>query len=182
MKIKDIFYTVCELCGNSALADSVKKLEIKKDDADIKKMFNCYNLVVSELSEEFVPLTHKETLSSLDGKYYFSSFSKSPKEIKKVFVNGKETEFKVFLDYVSINASEAEIIYEYVAKNADNLEEFTEYSGVIPGRILALGVASEYLLVCGLYKEAIMYRDKFEKALLALRQKKNMKMRARRWA
>ncbi len=182
MKIKDIFYIVCELCGNNALAESIKKSEVNIDDSDIKRMINCYNLVVSELSEEVEPLIFSETLSSLNGKFYYSDFSKTPRQVLKVLVNGKETDFIVYSDYVKVEATEAEIIYDYVPKNAENLDSLAEYDGVFSERVLALGVASEYLLVSGLYQEALMMREKFEKAITSFKQKQKHIIKARRWA
>ncbi len=181
MKIKDIFYIVCELCGNNALAESIKNSEVSNDNSDIKRMINCYNLVISELSEEVEPLIFSETLSSLDEKFYFSNFAKTPRQVLNVLVNGKEKDFKVYPDYVKVEATQAEIIYDYVPKTCENLDSLAEYDGIFSERVLALGVASEYLLVSGLYQEALMMREKFEKAITSFKQKQKLIIKARRW-
>lgn len=181
MKIKDIFYIVCELCGNTVLGVGVKNSEVKKDDADIKRMFDCYNLVVHELSEEVEPLIYRQTLSSENGKFYYSLFTKTPKQILKAFVNGKEVTFKIHLDFVEVNASNVEFLYDYVPQKAETLYDTAEYDGIFSARLLALGVASEYLLISGLYKEALMMREKFEKGITSYKQKKNRVIKARRW-
>ncbi len=181
MKVRDILKMVA---FNLQRRDIIDCLEGKNADGEeeLKKLFTCYKLVVSELNEEYSPLSFTETLLSKKGKIYFTSFSKIPTEILSVKLGGERLNYSVFPTYLQVDKNQVDVEYRYIPK-FENMDEECPYSNTkITERILTLGVMREFLLFCGLYEEAVIYDEKFLKALdNVLLSKKGGIMKKRGW-
>lgn len=150
--------------------------------ADADKMFACYKLVVSELSEEFYPLTKTETLTSESKRYYYSQFSITPIEIKAVYVGDKKVDYTVTPFYFSCDYDSVSVVYEYYPSATSIAEECPYANTKISGRIVALGVAREFLLVQGLYDQAVIFSERFTNALSSVLVSKGCgRIKARGW-
>ena len=183
MKVKDVLYYALIMCGKEDLAASVHSGKIPADNAEIARFINCYDLTVTELSEEVEPLVITETLTSDNGKYYYTSFSKPVKQILKVEADGRKVDFKTFYDRIEVAAGEISVTYDYRAARAQGLNDDVEYGeDVFSARVLALGVAAEYSLIAGMFEEAKAFRQRYERSVESYVLSKNNVIRARRWA
>lgn len=163
--------------------DLVSALSLSTLTDEVEKLLNCYNLVVSELCEEYLPLIHTQTISSTSGRYHFNLFHKTPLEIKAVFNrNGDEISYKQTPLYIICDEPEITVSYVYYPQNA-KINDVSVYDKTkISERILALGVAREFLLQSGLYEEALSFDNRFQQALTqVLLKKSGAIIRARSW-
>jgi hypothetical protein len=166
-----------DLCGY--IGGGEETGELKKD---LDRFFECYKLIIGELCEECLPTETSENFVSQGGKVNFADFSKTPLEIKKCYENGKEIGFKVFPTFLQTNAENVTVVYSFYPQ-FDTLDDDCPYSeSQLSARIIALGVAREYLLLGGLYEEAVLFDERFKDALATVVLKKNVgKIKARRW-
>lgn len=161
----------------------IAELEKTTLSEEAEKLLNCYNLVVSELCEEYLPLIHTETLTSTSGRFYFTEFSKTPLEIKQVFnAVGEEITFKKTPLYIETECNTVTVSYVFYPEEA-TINDESVYSGTkISQRILALGVAREYLLVSGFFEEAVSFDKRFTESLAqVLLKNSGVVIRARSW-
>ena len=183
MTVKDVIYYACIMCGKEDLAEKIMSGVVPDDNPDVVRMLNCYNLTVSELSDEIEPLVYTETLSSEDGEYYYTDFSKPPKQILKVTCFGKNVDYTVCRDKLVTGLTSCEVTYDYRANRVHSLSDEIEYDEkVFSPRVLAMGVASEYLLISGLYEECASWRSRYENAIETYLISKTRKIKQRRWA
>ncbi len=183
MTVKDVIYYASIMCGKEDLAEKIISGVIPDDNADVVRMLNCYNLTVSELSEHIEPLVFTETLSSDDGEYRYVDFTKPPKQILKVTCGGKNVEYTVCRDKVVTGVTRCEITYDYRAKRVSSLSDEIEYDeNVFSPRVLAMGVASEFLLISGAYEECASWRSRYDNAVETYLISKTRKIKQRRWA
>ena len=101
MKVKELLLTASLLAGKEELIKEIAADEVTADDADVKKLIAALNLITEELAEWNVTPEKQESLTSSDGKYYYSSFSVSPLRIKKVEYEGAEIPFKAYADKIT---------------------------------------------------------------------------------
>ncbi|MBR1891181.1 MAG: hypothetical protein IJ811_01640 [Clostridia bacterium] len=183
MTIKDILELTCVYCGKEDLAKRLKQDKIPFENDEVQKLVGCYDLVTRELSEEVLPVYATEILTSPDGVYYFSQFSSVPKQIVKVTRDGKAVKFSVSFDRVTTDSDRVEITYDRLIKKANDFSDVCEYTDTdVSERMLALGVASEYMLISGLFDQAESYRRRYERAVESVLLKRNKVLKARRWA
>ena len=183
MTVKDVIYYAFIMCGKEDIAAHIASGAAPDDNPDVVRMLNCYNLTVLELSEDVEPLIFTETLSSLTGEYFYTNFTKPPKQILKVTSGGKDVPFEVFHDHVKTDCTACDITYDYRAARATSLSAPVEYDEkVFSPRVLAMGVASEYLLVGGAYDESLTWRERFESSVETYLLGRKKRIKPRRWA
>ncbi|MGN0818998.1 MAG: hypothetical protein ACI4M6_01185 [Christensenellaceae bacterium] len=164
-------------------SDLISELTNADMTKEVEKLLSCYNLVVSELCEEYLPVIHTETMQSASGRFYFTDFARTPLEIKAVFnVAGDEITYKKTPLYIQTDCNEAIVSYVYYPETAA-LNDESVYTGTkISQRILALGVSREYLLLSGLYEEAVNFDKRFQDSLAqVLLKNSGAIIRARSW-
>jgi len=182
MNVRDVIYYALIMCGKEDLAENVRAGTAPDDNPDVVRMLNCYNLTVLELSEEIEPLVFTENMTSEDGEYLFENFTKPPKQILKVEVCGKEVPFEVFYDRLKTDQTACEVTYDYRAARATSLADLIEYDeAVFSPRMLAMGVAGEYLLISGIYEESMTWRQRFERSVETYLLGRKTVIRPRRW-
>ena len=103
--------------------------------------------------------------------------------IKGRFVKGKEIPFKQRLTYVETGEATTEFLYDYAPRSASRAEDDCCYDErVFSERVLAKGVASEYLITIGMFEEAVVTRKAFEEAITKfVLKKKREKLKKRTW-
>lgn len=183
MKVKDILKITARVLQNDELSSYLGGESNSEETAkEVDKLFACFKLVISELCEEFLPVTKVENFSSTDGVIPFSSFSLVPLEIKSVYQRDNEVDFSVNPLQLKTVSGEVTVVYEYYP-DILTLEDECPYAKTrISDRIIALGVAREYALLCGLYDEAVSLDKRFSQSLSAVMFPKKLKrVKARGW-
>lgn len=177
MKVKNIISLACSFTDNEDLADMILA---ETSDPRIDEMVKLFNLVRNEVATEYMPMCAKEKIEVKDFKVSFSQFAKKPLEIKAVKnKRGRNVKFKVFPDYLFVQASECEITYSFQPE-ALNFED--EMEECLPERVYAYGLAREYLLKEGMMEDAQIFEVRFKNSLkILLRKKSEVVMPGRRW-
>lgn len=189
MTAGNVLSTAVYLTGNKNLADKITAAisdpsVLDKDDLkEVEVLFYCYNLTISELSRECLPLKYKEDLTSAEKLYYYKDFSKTPLEIKSVYRSDIPIKFEVYPTYFKCDEDSVTVEYIYLAPVAKSLDDHFAYENtVIAPHVIAEGVAAEYLLNKAMFSEAIMWRDRYESSVKnCLLKRKTGKVKARGW-
>ncbi len=177
------------MMGNKKLSDKITQVTsgeerfTKEEKEQVDDLLKCYNITVSELSEEYIPLIFKEDLKSTDKRYYYKDFKKQPVEIKSVYRSDIPLNFKVYPTYFTAEEPECTVVYEYCYKPVNDITEEGEYlDSVITDRVIAEGVVSEALINAGMYEQAILWRDRYTKSLQSCMLKRKVnKIKPRGW-
>ena len=173
MKVVDIIALAATMVGDDRLALCIKEAVeggsslTDEDEAEYKKFLTCYNITVSELSEEHLPLCYEEELYSSDKRFSYCDFTYQPLKIKSVYKSINPIDFKIYAEYLTADSDKITVNYEYQPlKTVEFNDDVCPFTNTIIGeRQIALGVASEYCLIKGMYEAAIMLRDRYAKSL-----------------
>ena len=146
-----------------------------KSDKDL--ILIAYNQAIQTASC-YYPLEYTETLSAVDGRIKYSSFTHNPYKIieikgdKRAKINPTEI----------LTNGKLTVTYYYVPSANDLSEDFIFLSTPISAVTIAFGVLSEFLIYKGRFEEASMYVDKFINALKNFKiASSNMRIKAREW-
>ena len=102
--------------------------------------------------------------------------------VKITDIEGKNIKFKIYDNVIMANASKANVVYTKFAKDVTLDGECEDFSGKIPDRVLAYGVAMEYCFISSLFDEASIWENRYKNSLLVQsRNKHNAVMPKRRW-
>lgn len=132
------------------------------------------NFVAKELAEEHFPLVRVEQhTTDAECKVALSQFDKTVHRIVSVLdPNGKKTTFRVFDDFVKLCKPNAnfEFAYEYLPAFADFNQQIETVS-LVTERLLAIGACATFCLATGLFSEAQMWDEKFQKGIERVRSR-----------
>ena len=153
------------------------------EEKELDYLKRCLYLITNEISTDYLSIYAEKTVGFSNGEIALSDIDSSIYEIVKITdVNGKNIRFKIYDNTIYANANKAIIKYTKFAKNVDLDGECEDFSGRIPDRVLAYGVAMEYSFVSSLFDDATIWENRYKNALLVLSNKKqNIIMPKRRW-
>lgn len=181
MTVKNILKLAAEMLSLGDVKKELQKTETVVN-GDIERLIECYNLVISELCEEYVSVKKTEQIEATGGKFYFSSFAEIPTEILQCYVNGVKTDFKTTPLYLVADASEITVEYAYYPQKQD-IDGICPYKETeVSERVIALGIAREFSLFSGQISEAEIFDERYQKAVSSLVvSKRSLRMKARGW-
>ncbi len=183
MLVKEILALAAFEAGRTEVADDIVDEEPTMDD-QIDLLLRSYNLVENEIAFDYFPLIARERVTPTKNGVLFMQLAHAPVDVHAVKDEwGKDVRFEILPTRLVLpeGTGEVEVTYAYAPENK-GLDDEPSFSGRISGRLLALGTASEYCLVRGLYEEAAMFETRFRDALRAagiLRRK--LSIPSRRW-
>lgn len=186
MTVKDILILSSEIIDRKDLSDYFKngssETSIDVTD-DAQTMLNCYNLVVSQIISEYYRLKTIEKFTTIDGVFEYKNLQKNAFSVISVLdENHNKVDAKIYQTKLLTKIKTGYIEYEYIPKNQDIQDEFIFEKTPINSRIVALGVASEYLFVKGCFAESENYNRKFLNAVLsAISKSGKIIIPARKW-
>lgn len=182
IQVSEVLAAAAQLVGRD---DLLNKIAGAQEDSEVTLLLKCYNLIENELALDDFPLKARESLSPAKGELAFSAFRKAPTEIFSVALpSGMGIPFKLFADKIEVAENVKEVVVTYAYPPAEKAKgDVCECTGKISLRLLALGVAAEYLLAHGLYAEASAFEERYREALRsAVRTtERKRRIRARRW-
>lgn len=189
MKVGKIISMAAFLGGNVKLSKKIDgvingdETFTKEEKEEVEKYMKYYDITVSELSQEYYPLTYKEDLKSQDGKYYYKDLKKTILEIKSVYRSDIALKYRVYPEYFTCGDLSCTVEYVYLIKEAKSLDDDCVFDATpITGRVIAEGVVAEALMNDGMFEEAITWRDRYEKSLkTCLLRKRVKRLKARGW-
>ncbi len=181
MKVKDVIKisathlnmpTIAKYCVNGGTLDA----ELLKE---VEKLTLLTNLVVTELSEAYIPVTTLESVVPHGGRVNFSSLNFRPIKIIGVFDSmGRELDCTITAEYIEGNGIDM-VKYQYIPP-VHEFEDDIDYDETqVSTTLLALGLSAEYCLTIGRFDEAVMWRKRFVEGVKEKIHPKNRKIKGR---
>lgn len=188
MTVKSVLKAVCVFLQKDELLETNLfdgEVDPTNDQTkEIEHLVRCLNLVLSEISSDYIPLLKTEEIVSTDGRVLFSQFPKNVLDIYKIVNKFNLTQqFKTFSTYLETAPGELKITYSFEPEKLSQLDDSIEdFSQKVGERIIAYGVAMEYCFICGLHDDASIWEKRFKDGLLiAARKKSTIRLPKRRW-
>lgn len=183
MKVKEIMVTAAELCGRQDLSDfltdknGAEAAQMRREE---ETLLRCYNLAENEIALDYLPLRAEEEFLS-DGTVLYGAFRVPPLEIVAVYAeNGARVRFVANADGVRTPAGKVRIAYTYrprVKTASDDAELCIKGDG----RLLALGTASEFALMSGMFDAASLLDRRYRDALACACRERGGRLKMRCW-
>ena len=156
------------------------------DEALVKKsdmLLKCLNLVIEDIARDYLALLHEENIVFNDKKFEYANLSKVICDIIKLQApNGLSIKFKTFPTHIKADIKKAVITYSYLPEELTYHQAFDFFDNKLTPRIIAYGVAMEYLFLNSLSDEAAIWENRFLTSLQnALRKKHNVTLPRRGW-
>ncbi len=153
------------------------------DNTDLKLLLSCINLACNTIATDYINLVEKKEVVCDDGFVPFQSISDNQiykiLSVKDSF--GHKIPFRISSNGIEIESGRVQIVYSYFPAEVNYNDDVANFAGLTE-RVLAYGVASEYLFIKGNFDDAAIWDDRFKNALRALvRTKHEVVMPKRRW-
>lgn len=175
---KEILKLTANFLGLDKLTDYLSNEEETASDevkADVNQLLIFMNYIVREITKDYFPLCHKESImSDSDGKIYFDKLSKKAIMIKDVKnLIDLSCHYEIYPEYIKLENpnTEYKVFYNYTPKTILNITEEAELPFGLDYFIVCYGIASEYCLSKGSYDEAHMWESKFVSALKSIKNR-----------
>ncbi len=184
MKIKDIIRTAAIYLGRERIIEYLENGENTLEDANLMSQINnltrCANLVINELCCNYVPMVKSETVDCADGKIYFSELSETVLEIEKVTDTfGENVEYSFSPEFLTVSLPTVIVTYKFLPPTYGLTDEIGYSERDLGRRVIAYGVAAEFLLTEHDFNESVMWHDRFTDALSRVVKIKNSKIKGR---
>ncbi len=170
MTVKDILILSSEIFDRKDISDYIKQGSSDTSiDAslDYQTLLNCYNLIVAEIVSEYYRLTTLEKITINDGVFEYKNLSQNVLAIVKVLNdNYEKVDAKIYPTKLITKINSGYIEYEYLPCKQNENDDFIFENTPITPRIVALGVASEYLFIKGCFAESENYNRKYRNSLI----------------
>ncbi|MDR0850330.1 MAG: hypothetical protein LBN07_02465 [Christensenellaceae bacterium] len=146
------------------------------------KLLDSFNLCLSEISTDYIPLLTSQTLTPVGGKLYSNST-----DMKRIYEirtkSGKKLKYKLFEGFVSIDFAGPVEVTSFVAPQILTLNStFSSFGGKVSEKCLAMGTSAEYCFLAALYNDAEIWDNRFRQALnRACSKKDSLILPERRW-
>jgi len=152
---------------------------------NFKKFLLALNFSIKYLAGNFQSVCYVQTFSPDDsGKILLSSFSKKLNKIKSVKFSGSNVNvrYKLFDEFLICESRQnVDISYSHFPSDVTSLSGSVSTNG-FSEKTLILCVIKEYLFICGLFDDAEIFDDKFQKELKIEKEKlKNVVIPKRNW-
>jgi hypothetical protein len=183
MTIKEIIKIMGTFLGRDDVTDY---LSGKTDTIDtltlhaVEVMGKCVNLVISELSRTYLPMTTSQTFTGTE--IQFSLFNERVTKIIGVYSkSGKQKPYDFYPDKIILKGGETLIEYEYIPKNYEIDEEIGYNESEISKSVIAFGAISELCLIERSFDESLVWRNRYMENLKKILLPKNKKIKERSW-
>ena len=186
MTVKDILILSSDLIDRKDISDYLKHGSSETSiDAGLEAqtLLKCYNLIVSEIISEYYRLNTIESFVATNGTFEYKNLSKNAIAIINVKdENLVKVDAKIYPTKLFTKTNKGYIEYEYVPTEQAESDNFIFENTPITNRIVALGVAREYLFIKGSFAESDNYGKKFVNSILsAITKKGRIILPARKW-
>ena len=189
MLIKDVLIPAAEMLGRADLIPAIEAAYTAAaagtpPEGEAAALLRCYHLVENEVALDHFPLKETQSFVPTAEGVLFTRFSHAPVDVLDVRDGaGARVDFTVYPARLALaeGTGEVSVTYSYAPARAD-IDGETAFGEKISARLLACGVACEYLLAGGRYAEAAVFSEKFHAALAAAGlERRKLWVRARRW-
>lgn len=184
MTIKDIIKTTAVFLNLTDVTAYLENASQEVSAATLQRvdaLKRLSNLVIAELAASYAPMTCVETVETADGKIIFSELTHNVTRILSVKNEfGKDAEFKIYPEYIKVFGGKYTVGYEY-APSEYALNDAVGFNGKITAALLGYGVAAEFCVTEGRFKEAILWRQRYTFGVERVALPKNARVKGRCW-
>ena len=184
MTVKEILDIACTFVNRIDVKNYFSSSDGSEEAVKGSEIFiDLLNVVINELACTYVPMITSEELAVTNGRIYYKDLKeKAVKIIKVTDMNNCEVDYKYAYQYITVDLPFVTVIYEYSPKKVGLNDEVGYLEKDVPARVIAYGVAAEYLLVNGDFDEAVTWHKRYTDAIASLCLPKNKKAAGRLWA
>lgn len=131
-------------------------------------------LSINNMQEKLLkqkPLITKQEVKVNDNKIEFSTLPNRLNQVLSIKSKNLKLSFKILDDFIlvdmpsSCSVKEVEIEYSYYLPKVESLKDIVNLDNLVKEHTLALGVASEYCYISGLFDDAEIWNKKFTSEL-----------------
>lgn len=156
----------------------------EKTAEEREDMLRVYNMITEELSCEYFPLYHEQTLTAQNGKIKLSSLKYPPLKIVSVReeASGNPINYGFSGGAITVESKNGVVIkYTYAAQESAETDDFIFTPA--PGKfVVAYGMAAQLCLENGLIGEADIWQNKYDSAIRGrVAERRTLKIKPRRW-
>ncbi|MDD4211222.1 MAG: hypothetical protein PHC46_02365 [Clostridia bacterium] len=183
IKLTAIYLQMEDILALEELGGEVTEPE-ELTSKNLELLIRCLNLVYNEVASDYVPLKHTQTVTSENGEISLESLEKRLISVLSLIDSTSEVsvKYKVYPTSIKVKDGSYNLEYSYMPDSVVLENDIEGFGGKLSERIMAYGVASEYLLISGLFDEATLWKKRFLDSILTVSSKKSdIKMPARRW-
>jgi hypothetical protein len=176
MILKDIINKAIQILGLES------EISVDVPSQNLTRLSDCANMILGELTQEYIHLKNVEKIHFSDGRAYYGAFSKNVREILSVKVDNIKKDFCMYPLYLFSEGldGDAEVTYLYHLSSL-SLNSAVELPPQYTVYTLALGTVSEYCSRTGMAEEAMFYKSRYETSVVNLsRRLRNSYLPARR--
>lgn len=145
------------------IALAVSMLDVNEEES-AGLLVICANNCLDEITSEYLPLKCEALAQANDGKILYSDLGEVY-DIVSVTKNGKKVDYELMPSYIKVNKDDVYSVKFCCRPPTLTPEDDVPNINRLTARILAYGIAAEYLLIKGFYDEAVTYDQRFKDAL-----------------
>lgn len=163
MKLRDIINRAIQILGLE------NEVSVTEESPRLTKLIDCTNMILGELTQEYIHLKTAETLVFSEGRAYYRDFSKPVREVIAVRDKGIKQNFVMYPLYLFCDGLEGQVEVTYLYHLGElGLDDDVGLPPQYSVYTLAVGAASEYCYRTGLVDEALFYKSRYDTSLLNL--------------
>ncbi|MEG1710784.1 MAG: hypothetical protein RR054_03760 [Clostridia bacterium] len=190
MKLKDIVELTAMLVNAYSVIDSgvfnsdtteQTYQTIYNNNADLRLIVKCAQLVLDETACDYAPIYKTETLNTTNGKILFSSLTERICEPIAIHHLEMNVPFDIYPDRIETYTGTVDFTYAYIPAKKNFFDTIIA-STRITDRAIAYGAAAEFYLNKGQTDFALMWDKRYKDALsLLFSQRRYKPMPHPRW-
>lgn len=147
-----------------------------------KLLIECGNNCLDEIATEYLPLEVEKEVEATGGQIAYSLLGETVFDITGVFREGNKAKYKLMPSHIKVDKDGKYTVRFCTRPSTLGANDELPLLLHLTPRIVAYGIAAEYLLISGFYEEAMTYDKRFKDALVRMtggRGEKQIKLR--RW-
>lgn len=155
----------------------------KAQDDKIKLLVGCANIMLTEIAQEYMPLTDECAVNAKDGLF---SYEQIPRRVCRILSvrdkDGADVKFtqRPFSCKVHKDGT-LNVEYRYLP-SAAVVGDDCEVDARVSEKTLALGVCAEYCMISGMYEQSEGFAERFRQDIRAcIRPAKSVTIKGRGW-
>ena len=148
----------------------------------VSALVHCFNAVEDELARGYFPLTCSEQITVSEGRFYYTSLTRTPVKILRLLNDGRDERFVTEPEYLAAADGEYTVEYAYcpLTKSLGDSSDYDESK--VGSRLIAYGICAEYCLITGAYEASECWEARYVRETERLRPlPRGGRIPARRW-
>ena len=145
MKQKNILESAAEILG--------------LQDTSFPMLRRCANLVLATIATNHRDCEATQTFTVRDGKIEYKDFEKAFLRVKHSSVP-----YSLYIDFMQVPNGRVDVTYFYIPSFTEDMQQSIHIPNLAE-KTFVYGVVTEYALISGMFNEAKVWNEKFEKGL-----------------